>query len=82
MRGQEDGRSLVAKALDQFPEGAARLWIEACRRFIEEEKLRRSDDAKRNIKATTLPAAQSSDLLIALLVKPYRVDQVSGIAGP
>lgn len=57
MRGENDRASFVAQFADQFPEGAAGLGIEACRRLVEEDDFRVVDQREGQGQALLLAAA-------------------------
>ena len=58
VRGQQDRGPACGQVPDQFPELPSGFGIEARRRLIQEQQLRPSDDAQRDIEPSSLPAGQ------------------------
>jgi hypothetical protein len=69
---EEHGLAEVPQAADHLPGGAARGWIEARRRLIEEDQLGIADRRQRHVEASPLAPGQRGRALVGLLSK---VDQ-------
>ena len=77
MRRQQDGQAgRFFQLVDHFPDGAARDRIEARRRLVEEEDLRRMYQAARNFQAPSHPAGKASDQLVGEIAQAHRFQQL------
>ncbi len=83
--GEQDRRAGVGQALDQAPELAAGLRVEAGGRLVQEQQLGAADDAERDVEPAALAAGQAGRAGVALLrqadqldrlVRPHRVGEV------
>src|SRR4051812_21054371 len=67
--GEDDRAALGLEFRDQLPQLAARLWVEACRRLIEEKELRVADERAGDRESLFLTTRQSADSRGSLLAE-------------
>ena len=86
LRRQEDGDAVVLReAADLLPERGAALDVEAGRRLVEEEDLRRVDEGEREVEPPLHPAGVAADLAVGRLREADALEQelaAPGALGP
>src|SRR4249920_2759292 len=80
MRGQHDRGAVPAQRLDQLPELAAGLRIEAGGRLVEEDQFGPPDNTQRNVQPAGLTAGQLADPRPCLAGQPDQGDRFLGPA--
>ncbi len=79
--GREQDRGAAGpQPRDQLPELPARLRVETGRRLVEEEQLRRTDDAQRDVQAPPLSTGEPARPCPPLLLQPGGADHLVGVA--
>ena len=90
VRGEQDRGARRAQAADQLPGVPARARVEPGRRLVQEQQVRATDQAQREIQPPLLPAGQAAHLLPGLPGQPDQADHladrprrrvVTGVAG-
>src|SRR5207248_9109109 len=71
---EQEGRTAGGQPPDQLPELSARLRVEPGRGLVQEQQLRTSDDAERDVEPAPLTAGQATGARLALLPEPHPVD--------
>src|ERR1700722_2903559 len=75
VRGEDDGATGLLEAVDQVPQGAARLWIETGSRLVEKQQLRIAYQRAGHGEPLLLTAGECANTRMALFFELGRADR-------